>query len=226
MHARACQQILPLSPEYSGRLRNLGRGSTLCPNHPDASAHVADDEAKRFADALFVAVCFCRSVASAMALPSATTTRSGESVKTVAAAAIANTASASAGFAHTCLASRVLQPFLVRDLSAFCCARLVHFVDCWLSSFPLYILHSGAASVEEWISACTTDAKGSVRNVEARKSACITARNFAARTASCESTPLSTSASRFVFFLFSFLASCLVGATFFRGFQDLVRSDI
>jgi len=67
------------------------RQDNLCPNHPNASAHVADDEAKRFADALFVAVCFCRSVASAMALPYATTTRSRESVKTVAAAAIANT---------------------------------------------------------------------------------------------------------------------------------------
>jgi len=100
---------------------------TLCPNYPDASAHVADDEAKCFAAALSVAVCFCRSVASAMALPYATTTRSRESVKTVAAAAIANTASASAGFAPTCLASCVLQPFLVRDLFAFCCARLVHY---------------------------------------------------------------------------------------------------
>jgi len=54
--------------------------------------------------------------------------------------------------------------------------------------------------VEEWISACMTDARGSVRNVEAHKSACITVKKFAARTASCEFTPFSTSASRFVSF--------------------------
>jgi hypothetical protein len=40
--------------------------------------------------------------------------------------------------------------------------------------------------VVEWISVSMTDAKGSVKNVEARKSACIIARNFAARSATCE----------------------------------------
>lgn len=51
------------------------------------------------------------------------------------------------------------------------------------SRAPFY---AGAVIAEEWTSVSMTDARDSVKNVEARKYATTTARNFVARTASCK----------------------------------------